>query len=323
VILRYAQDVELDGMLHARILRSPYPHARIRSVDASAVPASCVVLTGEDVRRYGRYGVQIQDQEVLALEIARFAGDPVAVVAAPTEREAAEALGLVAVDYEELPAVTDVEEAARPGALLVHDAAEVSENDAAYFELRPQAGTNVCHRFRIRHGDDPETVACDAVVERTFRVAGAQHAAMEPHASLARWDGDRLEVWTGTQTPFNLRGELARIFGLPQESVRIVCPPMGGAFGAKTFVRLEAIVAALARKAGRPVRAVLTRAEEWQTLNRHPAVIRVRLGARADGTIVAARYHCLADTGAYADCGPGVAQKMGYAAPGPYRIPNV
>jgi CO/xanthine dehydrogenase Mo-binding subunit len=317
----YSQDVELPGMLHARILRSPYPHARIRGVDASAVPASCVVLLPDDVRAYRSYGAQIQDETVLALDRALYAGDPVAAVAAPTRREATEALHAIDVDYEELPAVFDPVEAAQPGAPLVHETAAVSQNDAAYFDMRPQPGTNVCHRFRIRHGDDPDTVfdSCDAVVDRTFRTAGAQHAMMEPHASVAQWDNDRLELWTGTQTPFNLRGELGRVFGVPQEQVRIVCPPMGGAFGAKTFVRLEAIVAALARKAGRPVKAVLDRAEEFQTLNRHPAVVRVKLSARADGTLVACRMWCWADTGAYADCGPGVAQKMGFAGPGPYR----
>jgi CO/xanthine dehydrogenase Mo-binding subunit len=321
VITRYSQDVEFDGMLHGRILRSPYPHARIGRVDTSTLPPTWVGLVPDDVRAYARYGPQIQDATVLALDRALYAGDPVAAVAAPTRDEATAALQLIEVEYDELPAVFDPIEAARPGALLVHETAAISENDAAYFDMRPQQGTNVCHRFRIRHGDDPDDVfaRCDAVVDRTFRTAGAQHAMMEPHASVARWDGDRLEVWTGTQTPFNLRGELARIFGLAQEHVRVVCPPMGGAFGAKTFVRLEAIAAALARKAERPVKLVLDCEEEWLTLNRHPAVVRVKLGARADGTFVACRMWCWADTGAYADCGPGVAQKMGFAGPGPYR----
>jgi CO/xanthine dehydrogenase Mo-binding subunit len=146
---------------------------------------------------------------------------------------------------------------------------------------------------------------------------------MEPHACVAQWAGERLEVWTGTQTPFNLREELARVFGMDPGAVRVVCPPMGGSFGAKTFLRVEAIAAALARKAGQPVRVAVPRADEWLTLNRHPAVVSVRLGARADGTLLASHTRCLADTGAYADCGPGVAQKMGFAAPGPYRIPNV
>ena len=321
---RYAEDVEFPEMLHARIVRCPFPHARIRSIDTSLVPESCVVVAGDDVRDLGRYGPQIQDQTVLAVDVARFAGDPVAAVAAPTRREADEALPLIMVDYDELPAVFDPLEASEPGAPLVHETADVSENEAAYFDMRPQAGTNICHRFRIRRGDPEAAFArADVVVDETYRTAGAQHAHMEPHASVARWRDGRLEVWTGTQTPFNVRSDLARIFGIEPDGVRVVCEPMGGSFGAKTFVRLEAIVAALARKSGRPVKAVLGRAEEFQTLNRHPAIVRVKLGATADGTFVAARIWCWADTGAYADCGPGVVQKMGFAAPGPYRIADV
>jgi CO/xanthine dehydrogenase Mo-binding subunit len=322
--VRYAQDVELEGMLEARILRSPFPHARIERVDTSAVPAGIVVLTPGDVADLGMYGAQIKDQTVLACDRARFAGDPVAAVAAATLREADEALALIDVDYEELDSVFDPVEACDQDAPLVHDRHNVSENDAAYFGIRPQQGTNVCHRFRLRQGDVEAGFAeADVVVEETFRTAGAQHAHMEPHASVAQWENGRLEVWTGTQTPFNLRSDLAGVLGIAENRIRIVCPPMGGAFGAKTFVRLEAIVACLARKAGRPVRAILERNEEWLTLNRHPAEIRVRLGARADGTLLAKEVECWADTGAYADCGPGVAQKMGFAAPGPYRIPHV
>jgi CO/xanthine dehydrogenase Mo-binding subunit len=322
--VRYAQDVELEGMLEARILRSPYAHARIGRVDTSALPPGVVALTPADVADLGMYGAQIKDQTVLACDRARFAGDPVAAVAAETLREADEALALIDVDYEEQDSVLDPVEACDRDAPLVHDRHNVSENDAAYFGIRPQQGTNVCHRFRLRQGDvEAGFAAADVVVEETFRTAGAQHAHMEPHASVAHWEDGRLHIWTGTQTPFNLRSDLAGIFGIGEDRIRIVCPPMGGAFGAKTFVRLEAIVACLARKAGRPVRAILERNEEWLTLNRHPAVIRVRLGARADGTLLAKEVDCWADTGAYADCGPGVAQKMGFAAPGPYRIPHV
>jgi CO/xanthine dehydrogenase Mo-binding subunit len=322
--VRYAQDVELEGMLHARIVRSPYPHARITRVDASAVPGTAVVLLPDDVRALGDYGPQLQDTTVLALDVARYAGDPVAAVAAATPAEAAAVAALVEVDYEELPAVFDAVEAAGDDAPRIHEIVGASENEAAYFDMRPQPGTNVCHRFRLRHGDPAAAFDdCDVVVEETYRTAGAQHAHMEPHASAARWHGDRLEVWTGTQTPYNLRSDLARIFRMHPDRIRVVSPPMGGAFGAKTFVRLEGIVAALARKAERPVKCVLDRAEEWQTLNRHPAVVRVRLAAKADGALVGAQFHCWADTGAYADCGPGVTQKMGFAAAGPYRIPHV
>jgi CO/xanthine dehydrogenase Mo-binding subunit len=322
--VRFAQDLDAPGMLHARIVRSPYPHAWISSVDVSSVPGDCVVLVPDDARGLGRYGIQIRDQSVLAIDRARHVGDPVCAVAAESPRAAEEAAALVDVDYDELPAVLDVLEALKPDAPLVHETHEVSSSGAAYFGLRPQPGTNVCHLFRIRDGDvEAGFASADVVIEETFTTAAAQHASMEPHACLATWQGSRLEVQTGSQTPFNVREELAAVFGLELEQVRVVCPPMGGSFGAKTFLRTEAIAAALARKAGRPVKLVLPRDEEWQTLNRHPAVVRVKLGARADGMLLAKEVVCYADTGAYADCGPGVAQKMGFAAPGPYRIPNV
>ena len=321
---RYAEDVDLDGQLFARLVRSPFAHARVLAIDAEAVASGCVTLLPDDVRGLARYGVQIEDQTVLALDRVRYVGDVVAAVAAESPREAEEAAALVQVDYEEVPAVLDVVEAAAQGAPLVHDEIALASGGAAYFGMRPQPGTNVCHRFQLRHGDVAAAWAdADVVVEETYRTAAAQHAAMEPHACVARWDGDRLEVFTGTQTPFNLREELARIFGLASDRVRVVVPPMGGSFGAKTFLRTEALAAALARKAGRPVKLVLPRAEEWQTLNRHAAVVTMKIGALADGTLLALETTCLADTGAYADCGPGVAQKMGFAAPGPYRIPNV
>jgi CO/xanthine dehydrogenase Mo-binding subunit len=311
-------------MLHARIVRSPYPHARVLSLDTSAVPEGVVVLLPDDVRSLGPYGCQIKDQTVLALDRVRFVGDPVAAVAAATPRAAREAADLVEVAYAGLEAVYDAVEATEPGAPLVHDTQAIADSDVAYFDMRPQPGTNVCHRFRLRHGDiEVGFEEADVVVDETFTTAGAQHAHMEPHAAVARWEGGRLELWTGTQTPFNLRSDLAGVFGLDPDAVRIHCPPMGGAFGAKTFVRIEAIVAALARKAGRPVKCVLDRSEEWLTLNRHPAMIRVKVGARSDGTLAAKQVWCWANTGAYADCGPGVAQKMGFAAPGPYQIPHV
>jgi CO/xanthine dehydrogenase Mo-binding subunit len=321
--LRYAVEVERPGMLHAAFVRSPHPHARVLAVDAAAVPGDCAVLAPEDVADLGAYGCQVRDQRVLA-ECARHAGDVVAAVAAPTRAAARAAARLVEVAYQELPAVLDPLEAVAPGAPLVHDQAAASARDAVSIDVRPIPGSNVCHRFRIRHGDVARGLnEADVVVEEVYRTAGAAHAPMEPHASLAEWDGSRLTLWTGTQTPFNTRADLAGLFAMPAEDIRIVAPPMGGAFGAKTFVRLEALVAALARKAGRPVKAVLDRAEEFVTLNRHPAVVRVRIGARRDGTLTAKELDCWVDTGAYADCGPGVATKMGYAGVGPYRIPHV
>ena len=321
--LRYSVEIERPGMLHAAFVRSPHPHARIAAVDSSAVGDGVVVLTGDDVADLGPYGCQVKDQRVLA-DVARYAGDVVAAVAAPTRDQARAAAQRVQVSYEELPAVFDPVAAVAPGARLLHEQAAASAKDAVSIDVRPIPNSNVCHRFRIRHGDVEQGFAqADVVVEELYRTAGAAHTPMEPHAALAEWERGRLTVTSGTQTPFNTRADLAGLFGIDEERIRVIAPPMGGSFGAKTFVRLEALVAALARKAGRPVKAVLDRAEEFVTLNRHPAVIRVRLGATRDGTLVAKEVDCWVDTGAYADCGPGVATKMGYAGVGPYRIPNV
>jgi CO/xanthine dehydrogenase Mo-binding subunit len=315
---RYARDVERPGMLHAAFVRSPFPHARVTSISA---PDGAVVLT--DTGGTTRYGCQVKDQHVLA-DVARYAGDIVAAVAAPTPAEARELAASVEVEWEELPAVFDAVEAVAPGAPLLHPTAAESANEAVSIDVRPVPGTNICHRFLIRHGDAAAGLReADVVVEEVFRTPSAAHAPMEPHVTLAEWEGERLTLWTATQTPFNLRADLAGAFGIREDDIRIVAPPMGGSFGAKTFVRLEAVVAALARQAGAPVKAVLDRAEEFATLNRHPATIRVRIGARRDGTLVAKELDCWVDTGAYADCGPGVATKLGYAGVGPYRIPHV
>ena len=322
--IRYSQDIRVVGMLHARFVRSPVAHARIVSIDTSAVPDDVVVLRPEDVADLGRYGPQIKDQEALPQGRVRYAGDVVCAVAAETTEQADEAVNLIDVEYEELPVVFDERAALASDAPLVHERIHLSKDDAAYFGIRPQQGTNTCHLFRLRHGDvEAGFEAADGVVEETYRTAGAAHAPMEPNAAVARWDGDRLEVTTGTQTPFNMRTDLAGLFGIEEERVRIISPCMGGAFGAKTFVRTEAIAAALARKAERPVKVVLGRDEMWLTLNRHPATVRVKIGAKSDGTLVASEIECWANTGAYADCGPGVAQKMGFSAAGPYRIPHV
>jgi CO/xanthine dehydrogenase Mo-binding subunit len=320
---RYSVDAERPGMLHAAFVRSPHPHARVRSVDASGVPADCVALLPADVEDLDVYGCQVRDEHVLA-RVARHAGDVVAAVAAPTREAARAAARLVEVDYEELPAVYDPVEAVAPGAPLLHPEGAESAAEAVSIGVRPLAGTNVCHRFRLVHGDLAAGFAeADVVVQQAFRTPSAAHAPMEPHAAVAEWQDGRLTLWTGTQTPFNLRADLAVAFGIDEERIRIVGSPMGGSFGAKTFVRHEAPLAALARKAGRPVKVVLDRTEEFVTLNRHPSVIRVRVGAKRDGTLVAKELDCWVDTGAYADCGPGVATKLGYAGVGPYRIPHV
>ena len=179
---RYSCEAERPGMLHAAFVRSPYPHARVLSVKG---PDDVVVLAPDDVADLSAYGCQIKDQRVLA-DVARHIGDVVAAVAAPTRAEARAAAQAVEVEYEELPAVFDPLEAL--DAPPIHEQA-VSAGEAVSIEVRPIAGTNVCHRFRIRHGDVNEGFAqADVVVEETYRVAGAAHAPMEPHAAVAEWE---------------------------------------------------------------------------------------------------------------------------------------
>jgi CO/xanthine dehydrogenase Mo-binding subunit len=316
--MQYAQDQQMPGMLHARILRSPHAHANVLSINTAQVPRDVVCLTRDDVADLEPlYGPMVKDQPVVARDRVLHVGDAVAAVAAGTPREAEEALAAIEVEYEELNGVFDPVEAAGASSAVLHEGLEYPS------DLRPD-GRNVCHRFRLTSGVGGDGFAgADVVLDETFSIAGAAHVPMEPHATLAYWEDGRLHVITGTQTPFNVRRDVAALFRLPEEKVRVVVAPMGGSFGAKTFMRLEAVTAALARKAGRPVRAVLTRAEEFLTLNRHPAQFRIRLGAQRDGTFVAKSVDAWWDTGAYADCGPSVCTKGGYAAIGPYRIPHV
>jgi CO/xanthine dehydrogenase Mo-binding subunit len=316
--IEYAQDQQMEGMLHARILRSPHAHAKVLSINTTAVSRDVVCLTRNDVSDLEPlYGPMVKDQPIVARDRVLHIGDAVVAVAARTPREAEDALGAIEVEYEEMPGVFDPVEAAGDSSPVLHENLEYPP------DLRPD-GRNVCHRFRLQSGLGQEGFSgADVVLEETFSIAGAAHVPMEPHATLAYWAEGRLHVITGTQTPFNVRRDLASLFRIPEARIRVVVAPMGGSFGAKTFMRLEAVTAALARKAGRPVRAILTRAEEFLTLNRHPARFRIRLGAMHDGTFVAKSVDAWWDTGAYADCGPSVCTKGGYAAIGPYRIPNV
>lgn len=341
--IRYAIDQRVPGSWHLRLVRSTIPSGHVTSVDTSLVEEGVLVITPEDARSYGSYGCQIEDQQMLT-EQPRFVGDPVLAVVAATEQAARDAVAVIDVDYDETPAVFDEIEAIAATAPLVHATHATSDSDSAYFDMRPQDGTNVCHRFRIRTSalqgrtepdlvidppaldDDPLRDAfaqADVIVEDTFHVPAAAHVPMEPHATTAQWVDGRLEVTTGTQTPFNLRQDLAGLFGLPTEGVRVVAPPMGGAFGAKTFMRTEALTALAAKLTGRPVRCVLDRDEVFNELTRHAATVHMRIGATREGRFVAKRMWAYVNTGAYADCGPGVAQKMGYAGVGPYRFDHV
>ena len=325
----YIGDMEAPGMAHARVLRSPYAHARIVSVDVSrarALPGVLAVVAGRDLTWCDPfYGPALRDRPILAVDVTRHQGEPVVAVAAVDETTAAEAIELVDVVYEEIPAVMTIEEALAAGAPLVHTADPMAGHFSDIATFRGQPGTNICHQFEFARGDATAALAAaDVTVEDTYTFPRVQHYSMEPHGVIAQWEDDaHLTVWATTQNPFSVRAELAAIFRLPASGIRIAVPLLGGGFGGKTYAKLEPIAAVLARVARRPVRLLISVEDAFHTVRRCSSRVRVQLGLRRDGTLVAARCEADFDVGAYADIAPRVVQKGTYTATGPYRVPNV
>ncbi|HEU4340009.1 MAG TPA: molybdopterin cofactor-binding domain-containing protein, partial [Candidatus Binatia bacterium] len=250
----------------------------------------------------------------------------VAAVAALDDDAAEEALRLIDIEYEELPAVVDVHTALTPGAALVHESIKLPASGFADLaELKPVEGTNVCTHFKLNRGDVHKGFAeSDHIFEDTFTLPATQHSFLETHACIASVEpGGRITVWATTQNPFVVRTQLSNIFKVPVSKVRVIVPYLGGGYGGKVYPKIEPITAALALKARRPVRIVLSREEVFYTITKHAAVIRMKTGVKRDGTLVARDCEIHLDTGAYAEIGPRVAKKSAYTAAGPYRIPNL
>ena len=327
----FTLDLELPGMLHARVLRSPHAHARVVRVDASRAAAlrGVTVLTRHDI--LGRddlnptFGLFIRDQPPVALDKVRHVGDPVAAVAAPDQNAAEEALELIEVDYEPLPAVFDVEEALQPGAPILHDGPRsLASRRPDILERQPGfEGTNVIHLFKQRKGDvEAGFGEADEIIENTYYSPPVQHVPMEPHVVVARWTDGRLTLWDSTQAPNWVQVELANLFKLSASEVRVIVSTLGGGYGGKIDPSIEPIAAWLARKATRPVRLALKRDEEFYTHTKHAARVRVKTGVKRDGTLVAHQATCWYNGGAYAKETPEKITR-GYASMGPYRVPNV
>jgi CO/xanthine dehydrogenase Mo-binding subunit len=329
--ISYTLNVELPGMLVGKIMRSPVPHARIVHVDgtqAERLAGVGAVLTrrdfGSQTGYRGKYGRIFRDQSVVAFDKVRFVGDPVAAVAAVNEEVAEEALSLIDVDYEELPAVFDESAALEPGAPLVHDPRP--EQQAMFSKLIQDlpGGSNLCSHFKLRRGDVEHGFRqADFVFEDVFHSPAAQHVPLEPHVTVAQFFQGKLTLWTSTQMPHAVRAQMAELFNLPLARVRVIVETLGGGFGSKGSLRLEPITAFLAFKSNRPVKIVLTREEEFVTVCKHPATIRIKTGVMKDGTLMAREVSADFNTGAYSDIGPVVARNGGSAMSGPYRIPHV
>jgi CO/xanthine dehydrogenase Mo-binding subunit len=284
--VNYALNVERPGMLHGRILRSPFPHARLKHIDASVaerVPGVAAVLTRDDFAEASgysaKYGRIFRDQSVVALDKVRFIGDPVAAVAALTDEIAEEALSLIRVDYEELPAVFDEHAALQPGAPLVHDPRPAQQAIFSNLIQDLPGGSNLCSHFKLRHGDvEAGFRQADFVFEDLFRSPAAQHVPLEPHVTVAEFFQSKLTLWSSTQMPHAVRAQMAELLHLPLSQVRVIVETLGGGFGSKGSLRLEPTAAFLARKAKRPVKIVLRREEEFVTVCKHPATIRLKTG---------------------------------------------
>lgn len=321
----YAVDMKLAGMLWAKVLRSPHPHARVLGIDASkakSLPGVVAVVTGEDFP--ATMGATIQDQNFLARGKVRFVGDAVAAVAAVDLDAAEEALSLIRVEYEPLRALHDPLEAMKSREVLIHEGLAQYSTAPGIF---PVGGTNICNHFKLRKGDvDRGFKESDLVLEDTYTSHMVQHAHLEPHAAIAQVDpSGKILIWSNTQTPYFNRKALAKALNLPLNQVRIMCTALGGGFGGKSYLKAEPISVALALKTrGRPVKLVYTREEEFGVAPvRHPTIVRCKTGMKKDGTWLAQETELIFDTGAYADIGPRVCRNAGFSAAGPYKVPNV
>ncbi|MDP2727470.1 MAG: molybdopterin-dependent oxidoreductase, partial [Dehalococcoidia bacterium] len=312
---RFTVDLSLPGMLHGKLLRSPLPHARVLHVDtsrAASLSGVRAVITGKDTlgRKYGAIPGSA-DMYPLALEKVRYIGDEVAAVAAVNEDVAQEALDLIRVDYEELPAVFDPQEAMRPGAPLVHDMAPLNTSASFTWEFG-----DVRRGFR----------EADHVREDRFETQCVAHGALEPHGAVAFFDsGGKLTVWASTQIPFFLRTNLARTLGMSESDIRVIKPPVGGGFGGKVdMLSCHFCASLLSMKTHRPVRVVYDREEVFvATRLRHAMVVELRTGVKKDGTLVARQCRLIADGGAYNSTGPLAIYIAGSMLGLPYRLPNV
>jgi len=325
----YVHHLRLPGMLYGKIFRSTLPHARIKHIDVSAAQALegvYRVVTIDDIRTVipnPYYGPAFHDQPILADGKVRFAGEPVAVVLAADRHVAEEAVGLIVAEYEELPAVYDEMEAMSSD-VLVHSELKPAATFPDLQHLKGRSGTNIALDYHLRRGD-PEAgfATADHVFEHTFRTQPVMHTPMEPFVTVADVGDGQATIHTASQGPSFVRTEIARLLGWPENRVRVKVPHLGGGFGGKLYIKLEALVMALSLLVKRPVKISLTMEEQFFMVTRHPCTFKIKSGVNKDGKIIARHCEVVWNGGAYADIGPRVTQKAGFTSAGPYDIENV
>lgn len=324
--LRFTDDTVRPGTLQAALLCSPRAHAEIKAIDISAaagVPGVRGVFTGADWPDI-LIGLYMGDKPPLARGTVRHHGEPVAVVVADDEAAALSALCLIKVDYAPLPPLGSPREALAPDAPVLHPG---MAEYARIPDILPEPGTNVANRTKIRKGDPQKALAeADAVIEGRFSFPPGDHAALEPRVAIAEFGADgRLEIDSSTQSPFEVRNLLARALDMPERRITVRAVPIGGGFGGKAGIMNEPLAALLAmRFPGRPVRLANTREADLLSSPGRPGLqARVKLAARADGTLLGADIEFLFDSGGYADYAVNVARAAAISCTGPYNIPNV
>src|ERR671910_2789642 len=325
----YVHNLRLPGMLYGKIFRSTVAHGRIKRVevaDAQALGGVYRVVTGEDVRKLipePYYGPAFHDQPILAIDKVRYVGEPVAVVLAADPHVAEEAIHLIAAEYEELPAVYDEVEAMTSKA-IVHDALKPAGTFPDLKHLKGRTNTNIALDFHLRRGNAETSLkSAHRVFEHTFRTQQVMHTPLEPLVSVAESTESSLTIHTASQSPSFVRIEVARLLGWPENRVRVRVPFLGGGFGAKLYIKLEALVSVLSLMTKRPVKVSLTMEEQFFTITKHASTFRIKSGVSRDGRIVARECEVWWNGGAYADIGPPGQQKAGFTAPGPYDIEHV
>ena len=311
---QFLRDLKIPGMLYGKILRSPYPHARILSIDtekAKRLPGVMTVITADQTPQIKfSYVPHLADKLPLAKEKVRFIGDEVAAVAAIDEEIAEEALKLIEVAYEELPAVFNPEEALAPSAPMIHD-----------------GKTNVALRIYRNFGEVEEGFALsDEVFEDRYTTQRVAHCCLETRGAIASFSrSGKLTIWSTTQTPYALRNELARILGIPSSQIRVLKTHMGGGFGSRLVMdMIEPIASLLSKQTGRPVALFNTRKDEFRYSSvRYPFVVELKTGVKRDGTLVARKANVIVDNGAYNERGPSTVSNAAMSFIYLYRAPHV
>ena len=325
----YVADLKLIGMAYAKVLRSPYAHAKIVSIDTSRAasrPGVYCVITGNGLEGLNPYyGHAVKDHPLLAIGKVRYAGEPVAAVVAIDERTAFEALEFIDVKYEELKAVFTPEEALAKDAPLLHEKQfEAGALRGFEGEVTAGKGTNICQQHRIQWGDVEEAFKkAAAIVEGEYYFPMAYAYAMEPYVAIADVTDQGVTVYSSAQHPFMVRHDLKSIFNLPVSKVRLIVPFVGGGYGSKSYTKIEPLVAACSWKAKRPVKLQLTVEEAMLTTRSDDATTWMRTAVDAKGKIIARQAKIYMNTGAYAENSPLVVEKSTNRCVGPYAIPNV